>query len=44
MGASMTLDQHLAEIGVIAKPAPKPEVDRTKRGWVPAYPGDECPH
>lgn len=42
----MTILDHLDALGVIAKPAPKPEpppVDRTNRGWVPAYKGEECP-
>lgn len=40
----MTLSDHLDALGVIPKPAPKPEPRKViATGWVPAYKGEEPP-
>lgn len=33
--------RHLRDMGLL--PVLPPAPDRTVRGWVPDYPGDECP-
>lgn len=43
----MSMDEELAMLGVIPKPAPKqpapPPVDRSIRGWTPSFKGEEPP-